>query len=155
MQAAASPITQLVEAIKKSERFKGVAVAFGSKALNDGGAPPRVVIVPTTEEYEVAENDGNLIDAPLVLVAHVWGKTFDQARELRNRLLLATFDFQVTTDLLRLRADGGEWNTDEDDEQQGIAVVMNFTVRDTVEKVALSADGGSGSIDDYDLQPAP
>lgn len=150
-----SPVMQLVESIKKSERFKGVPVSFGAKSLTLGGAPPRVVLVPTVEEYEAPEHDGNLLDAPLVLEGHVWGKTFDQARELRSRLLLAVFDFQLANDLLRLRADGGQWNTEEDGEQHGTGVIVSFTVRDTIEKVPLAANAHSGEIDEVDPQPAP
>jgi len=146
-----SPITQLVESVKKSVRMKGVQVGFGAAALAEAGSAPAVTIVPTVESYETPENDGNLLDAPLSLAVHCWGKNFDQARGLRNRVLLAFFDFQKQTDLLRLAAEGGTWDTSSDTEQDGIEVVVRVVVRDCVER----DEEVTGEIEELDFQPAP
>lgn len=151
MVVEASPITQLVESVKKSARMKGVRVGFGANAIVNGNAAPAVTIVPTVESYETAENDSNLLDAPLALEVHCWGKNFDQARSLRNRVLLACFEFQTQTDLLRITAESGAWDTSADNEQDGIEVLVKLTVRDAVER----DEEPTGEIEEVGFQPAP
>lgn len=153
--ADSSPIMQLVESLKKSERLRSIAIGFGANEMVAGGAPQSVILVPVSEEYEVSEHDGNLVDAPLLIELHCWGKTFDATRDVRNRVVQAVFDFQLATDLLKVRFDGGKWDTSPDTEQQGTELVITMTVRDVVERVPLKAESFTGDIDEIDFQPEP
>lgn len=154
MNLPKSPITLLVESVKSSERMRNVDVFWGARDLPDGGKPERIVIVPTTESHEPPEHNGDWLDALVTVEAHLWGANFDSVRYLRDALIQACFDYQFSTNLLRVRYEGMEWNTAPDTAQQGWAAVLTFSVRDVVEKVPLAANAGSATVDNEQFAPA-
>lgn len=154
MTVAPSPITRLLKAVKNSERMKGpIPVYLGARELPDGGAPPRIVFFPTSAGYEAPEHNGNWIDAPMALEVRCWGDDFDVARALRDRFINAVMDAQLSTDLLRVKLIGEEWDDLDDTGRQGWEVTINLTVRDVVEKVPLAADSGTGEVRSEQFAP--
>jgi hypothetical protein len=161
VQSPKSPVRQLFEAIAGSERLQGVKVLFGARALADATAPPRILFLPTAAKYEVADYPvDNYLDAPIEVKLVIWGagadqvNAYDNAVDVRNRVLQAAWDFQLATDSCRVRAVGEENEVDEDTNRQGHELAVTFIVREFVAKVPLSADDGEGEVDEVALNPA-
>ena len=146
MNIPKSAVTLLYEAIKSSERMRGVDVLWSAKRLPDGGSPDRIVLTPTSETHVPPENNDNWLDAVITVEATCWGATFDVVRYLRGAFIQTIFDNQFLTNLLRLTFIGGEFDADPDTERDGWCLVLTFSIRDSVDKVPLSANSGSAVV---------
>lgn len=154
MNVPKTDLTKLFESVKASERTRGIVVAFGARELPPEGAPPRLVFVPGSGDYEAPEHHDNLFDVPLTFEVRAWGETFDHAVDLRGRLLQAVWDFQLSTNTLRLHAIGEEWDDNADTARQGVEVSISFTARDSVVKVPLSSEAGTATVDHEQFSPS-
>jgi hypothetical protein len=71
----------------------GLPVLTGGEHLTENDAPPRLVWIPSEDQYEGAEQGGDTRKTVVIswtgFAVHCWGKTHDDAREQRRRLLVA------------------------------------------------------------------
>jgi hypothetical protein len=69
----------------------GLPLLIGAETLNEHAAPPRIVWVPSVDQFTAAQQGEFYAASRLTCVAgfdvHVWGASFDAARELRRKLV--------------------------------------------------------------------
>lgn len=162
------PITKLYDALRASERMRGVSVLFGPRAEPPEGAAPLVCIVPESGALVIPDHSGNVADFAESLRIDCWALTFPTLHEVIRRVLCAVDDYvgsvgdypadetaDGVADCIRWAGDGGiEYDTEPDTNRQGFAAAVNLTVMLSFEKTALSDDAGMGHVDDVWIRPA-
>lgn len=151
MPSPVSQLTTLHNLIRTAPTLNGwnnVRVLLGSGKMAKTGAPPRIVMFPTEAPLGVArEMDGAIIDADRTIVAHLWGKDFDELEELETRFLRA-LEYQASPQpssaaptiapgiFYELRRE--DWDVTQDADKQGEAVFVSFTAIASLDRGPLS-----------------
>ncbi len=137
MNVPKSSITLMFEAVRASARLKGVPVTFGARALADQSSPNRLVMVPISATYEAPEDNDNFQDVPVKIEAHIWGESFDHCVYIRDAYSVCLWEYQTSTDEIRVRGGDEEWSADPDTAPQGAALVVSYDIVSFMDKNPL------------------
>ena len=136
-----SPITVLGEALAAADSLKAlhVKVLVGAKALPLTGAPPRIVIFPTTGALHTARKVPlAIVDNDQQLVAHLWGESIDHAWAILQALMQALEQQARGTTSAGAFYDVQSlvWDVAPDTTQQGQALEVTIKVPMAIEPAA-------------------
>lgn len=152
--AGEAPFSALCKYLRTAPSLRGIAVLAGARRLADEGAPPRVVLFPTSGKIEASSDDGAaMTDVMLDVDCHCWGQDHDRLWDVVRRLLDATRRYRLAGNEVRW----GDVVFDEepDTARDGESAVVTLTLRAGLDEVELSSDGGEGDVDALRYQPAP
>lgn len=145
-------ITQLIEGLQRAPELQGYTVLASSKKMARNGAPPRIVIYPTTGPIQNPRNRAVANrDVNRSLVAHLWGRDLDECEYLEKLLVQALVNqaaggdpVSPTTATPGLFWTAAEevWEQGEDAGRQGEEVYVVLTALTSLDKVPK----GTGSV---------
>lgn len=160
------PITKLYQAVKTSERMKGITVHFGPRASAAECSTPRIVMVPMGGPIQDPDHQGNEANVSVAVDCQCWGKDFTQLWEVIRRLVCAISDYGYMNDNpADTTADGVSnsvlpdpveitFEEEEDTNRQGWFAMVTVNVVASLEFTELAADASIGTVDSVDVVPA-
>lgn len=148
---ASDPITNFFDAIRTSERLRGVRVLLGAAKRADKGSAGRIVLVPVGGPLLQPEHQDNLCDEAVEIHCEVWGKDAAHLWRVRSALLNAAEDYRLAQESVdapaNVQRDRVDFDTDSDTTQDGDGATVVFTLRCPVERTPLTADAGEGDVE--------
>jgi hypothetical protein len=152
---ARDPITAYWEALKQSERLRGVQVLLGPKELARAGvaAQPRVVIVPVVGPLVPPENkEQDLAEEAIELDCICWAKEYGRLWTLKASVIRATWDYRLATNVDARHGRSVDYDGARDSTQDGVEVTVPVVVRAGISKEPLSWEAGIGQVDEVAYQ---
>jgi hypothetical protein len=159
-----SPLTILAQALAGAPSLAGflqsTQVFLGSRYLSkSNSSPPRIVIFPSEgklrDPYHLAEA---VRDVDRDLVAHLWGKDFDQLHDLQTRFMNA-LEYQASPQPssptptkpagVYWKAIEEKWDTTPDSAKQGEEVFLVLTVPIAFDRTPLA----TGLVESVSIVP--
>lgn len=148
---ATDPITSYSEALKQSERLRGVQVLLGPQKLarTAVAAQHRVVIVPRSGPLVSPENtDEDFAEEAIELDCICWAKDYGRLWSLKVAVILATWDYRLAANVDARHGRAVAYHVAEDTNQDGFDVTVPVVIRAPIPKQPLSAEAGFGQVDE-------
>lgn len=148
MPSPPSPVSVLAQKLSQAPTLKGFAkVLVGKNALPLGRSPPSVVIYPWSGGYtDPQDNVDSFADVDLKLAARLWGRSDDEAWDLRARFIAAMWwqaigdptnpDDSVAGVFFKLVDE--TWDITPDTAAQGQELEVLFIIRSSASEKSLS-----------------
>lgn len=140
------PLTLFGEAIGKATVMRGIPIYFGAGMLPMQTGIGRIVLIPTSGELNTPMDCRMTRDLQQTVLAHLWGRDWDDAFMLLRRLLHAVKEARYGGGYL-WDARSIDWEDSPDSSKQGqsLTVTLSTTiaiapVEDTVSVVIQEVD---------------
>lgn len=147
-----SPVSQIVQLYNNlrgaptlAASWMNVRVLLGARNMAKSGNPPRVVLFPTEGAIKTARDLTLAIrDVDRIIVAHLWGRDFDELQELEARFFQA-LDYQASPQPsnpsptvgpgLYWQATREDWDVTQDSDKNGESVFVTLASLNSIDKI--------------------
>lgn len=153
--APVAPFTALHSYVKSAPGMRGIRVLDRARGQADEGAPPRVIMFPTTGPIEASADDGEtLTDALIAIECHCWGQDHDRLWDVIRRLLDTVRRYRLDEDI-EIQWNAVDFDTEIDTNRDGDAATVTLTMRAGLDVLDLTGEGGEGDVEAVRYQPDP